>query len=117
MKDKMKRMEDEHEVAKGMVMKLTKELDHLTLMHSQILVENTKLINDKLRLEQELRKSESRYDLSVRTLQDKLNKEVSKLFNFIVFRRLSSDCRKKLLCIAQVKPRCLEICDFINFNS
>lgn len=70
-------MEDENEAAKASIPALTKELDHLTLTHSQILVENTKLTNDKLRLEQEVRKTESRCDLTIRSMHDKFNKEVS----------------------------------------
>ncbi|XP_058799122.1 centrosomin isoform X2 [Phymastichus coffea] len=76
---KIKKLENDSEEAKAMILRLTRELDHLTLTHSQILVENTKLTNDKLRLEQELRKFESRYDVTVRTLQDKFQKEVSDL--------------------------------------
>lgn len=76
LRTKIKKLEDESEEAKTMILRLTRELDHLTLTHSQILVENTKLTNDKLRLEQELRKSESRYDATVRNLQDKFHKEV-----------------------------------------
>ncbi|XP_051158817.1 centrosomin-like isoform X5 [Leptopilina boulardi] len=57
---KIKRLEEENEGAKVTISNLTKELDHLTLLHSQILVENTKLTNEKLRLEQEVRKSENR---------------------------------------------------------
>lgn len=76
---KIQRLEDENETAKVTISNLTKELDHLTLLHSQILVENTKLTNEKLRLEQEVRKSESRYETTVRNLQDKFNKEVTDL--------------------------------------
>ncbi|XP_043476790.1 centrosomin isoform X3 [Leptopilina heterotoma] len=72
---KIKRLEEENEGAKVTISNLTKELDHLTLLHSQILVENTKLSNEKLRLEQEVRKSECRYETTVRNLQDKFNKE------------------------------------------
>lgn len=72
---KIKRLEEENEGAKVTISNLTKELDHLTLLHSQILVENTKLTNEKLRLEQEVRKSECRYETTVRNLQDKFNKE------------------------------------------
>ena len=75
----MKTLEGESEEAKTTILRLTRELDHLTLTHSQILVENTKLTNDKLRLEQELRKSEGRYEVAVRTLQDKFHKEVCTL--------------------------------------
>lgn len=69
-------MEEDHAEAKCMVSKLTRDLDQLKLAHSQILVENTKLTNSKLRLEQELRKSEARYEVTVQTLQDKFHKEV-----------------------------------------
>ena len=76
MRTRIKKLEDEHESAKTSISTLTKELDHLTLSHSQILVENTKLTNDKLRLEQEVRKTENRCDMTVRTMHDKFNKEV-----------------------------------------
>lgn len=76
-------MEDENEAAKASISTLTKELDHLTLSHSQILVENTKLTNDKLRLEQEIRKTESRYDVTIRSMHDKFNKEVRSNLRFI----------------------------------
>ncbi|XP_076643396.1 phosphodiesterase 4D interacting protein centrosomin isoform X3 [Halictus rubicundus] len=79
LRTRIKKMEDENEAAKAHMTTLTKELDHLTLSHSQILVENTKLTNDKLRLEQELRKTESRCDLTVRNIHDKFNKEISDL--------------------------------------
>lgn len=69
-------MEEDNETAKAKISALTKELDHLTLLHSQILVENTKLTNEKLRLEQEVRKTDNRYDMAVRLMQDKFNKEV-----------------------------------------
>lgn len=71
-------MEEENETAKATISTLRKELDHLTLSHSQILVENTKLINDKLKLEQEMRKMENRYDTTVHSLHDKFSKEVSR---------------------------------------
>lgn len=73
---KIKKLEEENEEAKCMISRLTRDLDQLKLTHSQILVENTKLTNIKLRLEQEFRKSESRYEVTVRTLQDKFHKEV-----------------------------------------
>lgn len=76
MRTKIKKLDEDNEEAKAMILRLTRDLDHLTLTHSQILVENTKLTNDKLRLEQEVRKSESRYDVTVRNLQDKFHKEV-----------------------------------------
>ncbi|KMQ96131.1 cdk5 regulatory subunit-associated protein [Lasius niger] len=72
----IKRLEEENETAKTTISTLRKELDHLTLSHSQILVENTKLTNDKLRLEQEIRKMENRYDVTVRSLHDKFSKEI-----------------------------------------
>lgn len=74
---RIKQLEDETETAKATISTLRKELDHLTLSHSQILVENTKLTNDKLRLEQDIRKLENRYDVAVRSLHDKFSKEVS----------------------------------------
>ncbi|XP_031841742.1 phosphodiesterase 4D interacting protein centrosomin isoform X2 [Nomia melanderi] len=79
LRTRIKKLEDENEAAKANITTLTKELDHLTLSHSQILVENTKLTNDKLRLEQEVRKTESRCDLTVRNIHDKFNKEISDL--------------------------------------
>ncbi|XP_011261366.2 CDK5 regulatory subunit-associated protein 2 isoform X2 [Camponotus floridanus] len=72
----IKRLEEENETAKTTISTLRKDLDHLTLSHSQILVENTKLTNDKLRLEQEIRKMENRYDVTVRSLHDKFSKEI-----------------------------------------
>ncbi|XP_050453759.1 centrosomin isoform X2 [Cataglyphis hispanica] len=72
----IKRLEEENETAKTTISTLRKDLDHLTLSHSQILVENTKLTNDKLRLEQEIRKMENRYDVNVRSLHDKFSKEI-----------------------------------------
>ena len=77
MREKIKQLEEENETAKATISTLRKELDHLTLSHSQILVENTKLMNDKLKLEQEIRKMENRYDMAVRSLHDKFSKEVS----------------------------------------
>lgn len=74
---RIKQLEEETETAKATISTLRKELDHLTLSHSQILVENTKLTNDKLRLEQDIRKMENRYDVAVRSLHDKFSKEVS----------------------------------------
>ncbi|XP_017882781.1 centrosomin isoform X2 [Ceratina calcarata] len=79
LRTRIKKLEDENEAAKANISTLTKELDHLTLSHSQILVENTKLTNDKLRLEQEIRKTESRCDITVRSMHDKFNKEISDL--------------------------------------
>ncbi|XP_043499142.1 centrosomin isoform X2 [Polistes fuscatus] len=79
LRSKIRTMEEDSETAKAKISTLTKELDHLTLLHSQILVENTKLTNEKLRLEQEVRKTDNRYDMSVRLLQDKFNKEISDL--------------------------------------
>lgn len=76
LRTRIKKLEDENEAAKVNISALTKDLDHLTLSHSQILVENTKLTNDKLRLEQEGRKTESRCDMTVRSMHDKFNKEV-----------------------------------------
>ena len=64
-------------MTRSSVSTLSKELDQLTLSHSQVLVENTKLTNDKLRLEQDVRKSESKYEMTVRSLQEKFNKEVN----------------------------------------
>ncbi|XP_043252270.1 centrosomin isoform X6 [Colletes gigas] len=74
---RIKKLEEENEDAKATILTVTKELDHLTLTHSQILVKNTKLTNDKLRLEQEIRKSENRCDMTVRSMHDKFNKENS----------------------------------------
>ncbi|KAI4503280.1 hypothetical protein M0802_001502 [Mischocyttarus mexicanus] len=79
LRSKIRTMEEDSETAKAKISALTKELDHLTLLHSQILVENTKLTNEKLRLEQEVRKTDNRYDVSVRLMQDKFNKEISDL--------------------------------------
>ncbi|XP_033227702.1 centrosomin isoform X3 [Belonocnema kinseyi] len=79
LRSKIKKLEEDNEADKSTISNLTKELDHLTLLHSQILVENTKLTNEKLRLEQEVRKSEGRYDMAVRNFQDKFNKEVTEL--------------------------------------
>ncbi|KAJ8679472.1 hypothetical protein QAD02_015259 [Eretmocerus hayati] len=83
LKTRIRKLEDENEAAKSMILRLTRELDHLTLTHSQILVENTKLTNDKLRLEQEVRKSENRYEVAVRNLQEKFHKEVTDLNQII----------------------------------
>lgn len=79
LRTRVKKLEDENESAKASILALTKELDHLTLSHSQILVENTKLTNDKLRLEQEIRKTENRCDITVRSMHDKFTKEISDL--------------------------------------
>ncbi|KAL6261073.1 hypothetical protein P5V15_008606 [Pogonomyrmex californicus] len=76
---RIKQLEEETETAKATISILRKELDHLTLSHSQILVENTKLTNDKLRLEQDIRKMENRYDTTVRSLHDKFSKEICDL--------------------------------------
>ncbi|XP_011347719.1 centrosomin isoform X2 [Ooceraea biroi] len=76
---RIQQLEEESKTAKATISTLRKELDHLTLSHSQILVENTKLMNDKLRLEQETRKAEGRYDATVRSLHDKFSKEISDL--------------------------------------
>lgn len=78
LRTRIKLLEEENELTRSNVSTLSKDLDQLTLSHSQVLVENTKLTNDKLRLEQELRKSENKYDTTVRCLQDKFNKEVRK---------------------------------------
>ncbi|XP_032674103.1 centrosomin isoform X3 [Odontomachus brunneus] len=76
---RIKQLEEENETAKATISILRKELEHLTLSHSEIFVENSKLTNDKLRLEQEIRKMESRYDVTVRSLHDKFSKEISDL--------------------------------------
>ncbi|XP_014477215.1 PREDICTED: centrosomin isoform X2 [Dinoponera quadriceps] len=76
---RIKQLEDETETAKATISTLRKELEHLTLSHSEIFVENSKLTNDKLRLEQEIRKMEGRYDGTVRSLHDKFSKEISDL--------------------------------------
>jgi len=73
---RIQQLEEENEAAKATISTLRKELDHLTLSHSQILVENTKLTNDKLKLEQEIRKAQNRYDMTARSLHDKFSKEV-----------------------------------------
>ncbi|KYM86662.1 Centrosomin [Atta colombica] len=76
---RIKQLEEETETAKATISTLRQELDHLTLSHSQILVENTKLTNDKLKLEQDIRKMENRYDVAVRSLHDKFSKEICDL--------------------------------------
>ncbi|XP_018397597.1 PREDICTED: centrosomin isoform X2 [Cyphomyrmex costatus] len=76
---RIKQLEEETETAKTTISTLRNELDHLTLSHSQILVENTKLMNDKLKLEQDIRKMENRYDVAVRSLHDKFSKEICDL--------------------------------------
>ncbi|XP_025153819.1 centrosomin isoform X3 [Harpegnathos saltator] len=76
---RIKQLEEEAETAKATISTLRRELEHLTLSHSEIFVENSKLTNDKLRLEQEIRKMESRYDVTVRSLHDKFSKEISDL--------------------------------------
>jgi centrosomin len=83
LKAKIIKLEEENEETKTIIFQLTKELDHLTLSQSQILVENTKLTNEKLRLEQEIRKSENRYDIIVQTLQDKFNKQVCMILTIV----------------------------------
>ncbi|XP_011861799.1 PREDICTED: centrosomin isoform X2 [Vollenhovia emeryi] len=77
---RIKQLEDETEAAKATISTLRKELDHLTLSYSQILVENTKLTNDKLRLEHDVRKTEGQYDAAVRSLHDKFSKEGSQFW-------------------------------------
>ncbi|XP_018044859.1 PREDICTED: centrosomin isoform X5 [Atta colombica] len=77
---RIKQLEEETETAKATISTLRQELDHLTLSHSQILVENTKLTNDKLKLEQDIRKMENRYDVAVRSLHDKFSKENSQFW-------------------------------------
>lgn len=77
LRGKIKQLEEEVEAAKMTVSSLRKELDHFTVSHSQILVENTKLMNDKLRFEQEMRKQENQYEITVQSLHDKFSKEVS----------------------------------------
>lgn len=77
LRERIKQLEAEVETAKTTISTVRKELDYLTLSHSQILVENTKLTNEKLRLEQETRKLENRYEMTVRSLHDKFSKEVS----------------------------------------
>ncbi|XP_018373494.1 PREDICTED: centrosomin isoform X2 [Trachymyrmex cornetzi] len=76
---RIKQLEEETETAKATISTLRQELDHLTLSHSQIFVENTKLTNDKLKLEQDIRKMENRYDVAVRSLHDKFSKEICDL--------------------------------------
>lgn len=76
---RLEKLEEETLSAKASVSALTKELDGLTLSHSQLLVENTKLTNDKLRLEQELRKTESRYDAVIRSMRDEFDKEMTEV--------------------------------------
>ncbi|XP_066596045.1 centrosomin-like isoform X3 [Prorops nasuta] len=61
------KLEEETKVFNARVTTLRAELDHLTLSHSQILVENTKLTNEKLRLEKELRNTEARYDATLKS--------------------------------------------------
>ncbi|XP_015517212.2 centrosomin isoform X2 [Neodiprion lecontei] len=79
LRTKIKKMEDEMEVTKTNLATITKEIDQLTLSHSQVLVENTKLINEKLRLEQDARKNDSRYDIALRSLHEKYTKEIADL--------------------------------------
>ncbi|XP_015112494.1 centrosomin isoform X3 [Diachasma alloeum] len=76
---RVKKLEEDNEGARASVSMLTKELDRLTLSQSQVLVENTKLTNDKLRLEQEIRKAEARFDASFKSLKEKFEKEVADL--------------------------------------
>ncbi|XP_077255106.1 phosphodiesterase 4D interacting protein centrosomin isoform X4 [Temnothorax americanus] len=93
---RIKQLEDETETAKATISTLRKELDHLTLSHSQILVENTKLTNDKLRLEQDIRKMENRYDVTVRSLHDKFSKEGSQFWQLTNYSALGG--RSKSSC-------------------
>lgn len=76
LKAKVKKLEDDIIAYKSNLSSLTKDLDKLTISHSHTLVENSKLTNEKLKLEHELRKSENLYDTTVRSLQQKCNKEV-----------------------------------------
>lgn len=71
------------EAAKKELAKITKEMDQITLSHSQVLVENTKLTNEKLRLEQDGRKNEARYDVALRSLHEKFTKEVKTMLHFL----------------------------------
>ncbi|KAK0179549.1 hypothetical protein PV327_005291 [Microctonus hyperodae] len=73
------KLEEENNSARNNISISSKDLDRLTLAHSQVLVENTKLTNDKLRLEQEIRKAENRYELTVHSLQEKFNKQLMDL--------------------------------------
>lgn len=79
LRTRVKKLEEENDLMRSNISTVTKDLDRLTLAHSQILVENTKLTNEKLRLEQELRKSDTKYELTIRSLQEKFNKDVSDL--------------------------------------
>ncbi|XP_063983837.1 centrosomin-like isoform X3 [Diachasmimorpha longicaudata] len=76
---RVQKLEEENEGARGNVSMLTKELDRLTLSQSQVLVENTKLTNDKLRLEQDVRKVEARFEATLKSLKEKFEKEVADL--------------------------------------
>ncbi|XP_012262634.2 CDK5 regulatory subunit-associated protein 2 isoform X2 [Athalia rosae] len=79
LRSKIKKMEEEMDAARKNLAVITKEMDQLTLSHSQVLVENTKLTNEKLKLEQDVRKIDSRYDIELRSLNDKFTKEIRDL--------------------------------------
>ncbi|KAK0094120.1 hypothetical protein PV326_011778 [Microctonus aethiopoides] len=81
------KLEEENNSARNNISISSKDLDRLTLAHSQVLVENTKLTNDKLRLEQEIRKAENRYELTVHSLQEKFNKQLMDLNRLIETQR------------------------------
>ncbi|XP_011314286.1 centrosomin isoform X2 [Fopius arisanus] len=76
---RVKKLEEDNEGVRDNVVMLNKELDRLTLSQSQVLVENTKLTNDKLRLEQEIRKAEGRFEAGLKDLKEKFEKEVAEL--------------------------------------
>ncbi|KAF7997965.1 hypothetical protein HCN44_009363 [Aphidius gifuensis] len=82
-KKRITKIDNEYKLSKDTITTLTKELDRLTLSHSQVLVENTKLTNDKLRLDQQIRKSENKYDLIINKMQEKFDKELSDLNQII----------------------------------
>ncbi|XP_034934404.1 centrosomin isoform X2 [Chelonus insularis] len=79
LKTQIQKLKQQNDEASESIAKLTKDLDRLTLAHSQVLVDNTKLTNEKLKLEQELRKSVNRYESTVRSIREKFNKEVAEL--------------------------------------
>lgn len=88
LKKRINKIEDDKLIEKETISTLTRELERLTLSHSQVLVENTKLTSDKSRLEQQIRKFESKYDSTIREIREKFNKEITDLNQIIDSQRL-----------------------------
>ncbi|KAL7286531.1 hypothetical protein TKK_0019267 [Trichogramma kaykai] len=83
LKSKFENLEEEIDEARAIVVKLTTEFDRLNLSYSQVLVESTKLANDKIKLEQGMTISDGSYDTMIKKLHQNFYEEITYLKQII----------------------------------